>query len=115
MQILLNQLNLISIILGCTFKGCKALNLGGAIFNYIYDKGKGYDNYEYLDEKANYLFIGSSEFTDCSSNNRGGAVFAYYNTKASILSTKFKENTSQYGNDCYISDQSLLNKGVQAL
>ena len=101
-------------ISGCKFKGCKALNLGGAIFNYIYDKGKGYDNYEYLDEKANHLFIGSSEFTKCSSNNRGGAIFAYYNTNTRIKSTKFKGNASQYGNDCYISDQSVMNNSVQS-
>ena len=101
-----------TIISGCSFQSCNAMNLGGALFNYIYDKGKGYNNYEFTESKANYLSIVSSEFTECSSKNRGGAIFSYYNTATSIKSTIFKDNTSQYGNDCYISDQSILNNSV---
>ena len=100
-------------ITNCTFNNCKASNLGGAIFNFIYKGNKGYNNYEYYKSIANNININKCNFLKCSSTNRGGAIFTYYNSNLLIESSIFNENKSSYGNDCYISDQSYLNNKVE--
>jgi hypothetical protein len=97
-------------IINTTFNNCKSANLGGAIFNFIYNDtdNTGFNNYQYNEEKSSILNITNSTFTNCSSKNRGGAIYSYYNTTPTIDSTIFTNNSSFYGNDIYISDQSKL-------
>ena len=99
-----------TIIRKCSFNECKSLNLGGAIFNYRYKNNDGYHNYEFVEIGADYTYVLSlfnSTFLKCSSTNRGGAVYCYYNSEAFINSNTYTNNNSQYGKDCYISDQSI--------
>ena len=105
MKALSNESYAISNIL---FTDCIANNLGGSIFTYVYDDQKGYDDYEFGGNNSNLLFITNSSFKNCKAINRGGGLFLYYNLTAFFSGTQFIGNYSNYGNDCYISDQSQI-------
>ena len=99
------------------FNNCKSSNLGGAIFNCIYD-----DNDDIItnklfnpDNTVNIQDISILEcnFNNCSATNRGGAIYCFYNTYINYSTdTTFNGNKADvYGNDIFVSDQSEF-KGI---
>ena len=99
-----------------TFQNCKANNLGGAIFNCIYDDDNIITNKLYNPDKtANIqeIHIIKCNFNNCSATNRGGAIYCFYNTNINYSTdTTFNGNKADvYGNDIFVSDQSEF-KGI---
>lgn len=111
------------------FYDCYAHNIGGAYFNFTYKDNKQYTiqqlnlvpplGVDYI-IKANTgynVFIcndttNTSIFENCHALNRGGAIFCNYNSTINIFGNKFKDNTAQYGDDLFASDQSSLFGGT---
>lgn len=109
----------------CIFENCSSTNLGGAIFNYIYETN-GTDNivnnnilsYTDVPSKINSnnkfytnINLTNNEFKNCSSFNRGGCIYTYYNTQLNIINDlkidmPTKPYSTKYGNFLFMSDQS---------
>ena len=109
----------------CIFENCYSTNLGGAIFNYIYETN-GTDNivnnnilsYTDVPSKINSnnkfytnINLTNNEFKNCSSINRGGSIYTYYNTQLNIINDlkidmPTKPYSTKYGNFLFMSDQS---------
>ena len=103
-----------TVIRECLFSGCKAYNLGGVYFNFLYKGNKGFNTEQFnnFDIKGkdpyNILILNSNIFNNSSSLNRGGAVFNYYNTNTFLNNNEFYSCNAYYGDDIYISDQSSI-------
>ena len=112
-------------LINCIFENCSSTNLGGAIFNYIYETN-GIDNivnnnilsYTDVPSKINSnnkfytnINLTNNEFKNCSSINRGGCIYTYYNTQLNIINDLIidmptKPYSTKYGNFLFMSDQS---------